>query len=305
MKKQFPINHCEKAISYQQTMRSTTNAEGRSPARLRVGALALAVALFLTAGHSVPVLGASAAGETTGRDTGFPGELRNQKIRKEGNPNPGVAPRHSSPYGKTYEEWAVAYRLWQSGIPAARNPALDVTGEFCGEEQSGPVWFLATTLGATDPIVRECHVPAGKALYVPLMALFAWGPDDIPDLIFILEAMAGIDTSTLTDEEILRAFVNWVIDDVIDLTLVVDGVPYQDLFSYRAESPVFNTPDTALYDDLGIPFSHPNISVTDGFALILTPLSRGAHTIEIGMEIDSPLIGNVVRSITYHLHVGP
>jgi hypothetical protein len=78
MKKQSPIKHSEKANSYQQTMRSTTNAEGRSPARLRVGALALAVALFLTAGHSVPVLGASAAGNQgfvileTPETTGWP-----------------------------------------------------------------------------------------------------------------------------------------------------------------------------------------------------------------------------------------
>ena len=30
---------------------------------------------------------------------------------------------------------------WVLSIPADRNPLMDMTGEFCGEGQSGAVWF--------------------------------------------------------------------------------------------------------------------------------------------------------------------
>jgi hypothetical protein len=117
------------------------------------------------------------------------------------NANPGVLPRNSRPFGQTYEEGAVTYRQWLAAIPAASNPGIDLTGEYCGEGQSGPVWFLASHIGGPATVVRDCQVPAGKALYVPLVGFIAWAPEDLGRASAILEAFLGLDPTTMTAEE--------------------------------------------------------------------------------------------------------
>ena len=59
------------------------------------------------------------------------------------NPNPGVLPPDSHPFGKTYGEWSNAWWQWAYSIPAPNNPVLDTTGANCDVGQSGQVWFLA------------------------------------------------------------------------------------------------------------------------------------------------------------------
>jgi hypothetical protein len=67
---------------------------------------------------------------------------------------------------------------WLYALPAATNPALDTTGAHCAEGQAGPVWFLARTFGGAL-VTRHCSVPAGKALFFPLVAvLFGAGALD-------------------------------------------------------------------------------------------------------------------------------
>src|SRR5262249_18238768 len=58
-----------------------------------------------------------------------------------GNPNPGVIPLNATFNEKTYGERGVAWWQWALSIPADRNPFRDRTGQFCAENQSGPVWF--------------------------------------------------------------------------------------------------------------------------------------------------------------------
>src|SRR4051794_39319289 len=62
---------------------------------------------------------------------------------------PGIYPINSKPLGHSYGEWAASFWQWALSIPADRNPLFDTTGEFAGEGQSGPMWFLPGTFGAT------------------------------------------------------------------------------------------------------------------------------------------------------------
>lgn len=83
----------------------------------------------------------------------------------DGNPNPGIIPPHATPHGQTYGEWTAAWWQWALSIPADRNPLL-TSGEFCGEGQSGPVWFYAGNFGWDEE--KFCTVPKGKALFMPV-----------------------------------------------------------------------------------------------------------------------------------------
>jgi hypothetical protein len=60
-----------------------------------------------------------------------------------GNSNPGVLPPQSSPYGKTYGEWATEWWKWAFSISVPDNPLFDETGARVAQGQSGHVWFVA------------------------------------------------------------------------------------------------------------------------------------------------------------------
>ena len=73
-----------------------------------------------------------------------------------------------------------------------------------------------------------------------------------------------------------RAVANVFIDHVTALSCTVDGVPLGNLFAYRAESPTF----PVTVGDIGwYPAGSYDIAMTDGYWLMLAPLSVGQHTI--------------------------
>ena len=67
--------------------------------------------------------------------------------------NPRVLPISSSPYGKSYGQWAVAWWQWGLGIPVTNNPVLDTTGDLPVSARAAPSGFWAEALGA-QPSVR-------------------------------------------------------------------------------------------------------------------------------------------------------
>ena len=86
-----------------------------------------------------------------------------------GNPNPGVLPSDSKPYGHSYGEWGAMWWQWALSIPVSENPLFDETGEFAGVGQSGPVFFLAGVFNVSGTAERTITVPRGKALFFPLL----------------------------------------------------------------------------------------------------------------------------------------
>src|SRR5215831_19135202 len=77
------------------------------------------------------------------------------------NPNPGVLPVQSRPYGFTYGEWSARWWQWLFLLPLDNSPLFGTAD--CSVGQSGPVWFLG---GSPSPR-PGCTVPAGKALFFP------------------------------------------------------------------------------------------------------------------------------------------
>ncbi|HEX2273985.1 MAG TPA: hypothetical protein VHG90_08945 [Acidimicrobiales bacterium] len=194
---------------------------------------------------------------------------------------PRVLPPRARPFGLTYEQWAARWWQWALAIPEDQNPMLDPTGEDCAVGQSGRVWFLAGTFGG-GPATRVCTVPAGKALFFPIVnAVFvATEPGET-------EAIA---------HEVLREHIDQV--DVSTLAVEVNGVPIPNLGRYRAHSATFPVvfPEDNVF---GVPAGFYPIAAADGYWIMLAPLPPGTHTVHFRGELPN----GTLLDVTYTLIV--
>mgnify|MGYP007070991491 CR=1 FL=1 len=205
----------------------------------------------------------------------------------QANPNPGVAPIGSRPYGYSYGEWEARWWQWASRIPVERNPILDSTGEHCAEGQDGPVWFLAGNYGGVTR--RECTVPAGKSLFFPLINGVWW--QTLQDAPHTVEAM----------REEARGFLG-----TPTLAATVDGRSVLTPARYYEETPVFTsyfpTNNAMGFDATWLPVEDGMLrcdqTVDAGYALMLHPLSAGDHTVRFTARA-----GWGELDVTYTLHV--
>jgi hypothetical protein len=208
------------------------------------------------------------------------------------NPNPGVVPVNAKPHGHSYAEWQAMWWQYVFSIPVPTNPLLDETGANCGVGQSGHVFFLVGVFSASGSATRSCTVPSGSMIFFPILNVecdnFLVPPGTPP--MSIAELRAGCTAA---------------MDGVANLRAEVDGAPLRDLNSYRGQSSVFSVtfPDNNLGEFFGfdIPAGTYAPFVDEGFYLMLTPLSKGTHTIHFRGELPA---FNFTLDITYHLTVG-
>jgi len=170
-------------------------------------------------------------------------------------------------------------------LPVDQNPFFDETGCQNGANgQSGPVWFLTSVINTSGTAKRDCTVPAGKALFFPII---------------------NVECSTVepdpfhgnNEAELRTCATSFQFGNVV---AKIDGVDIQNLDHYLVQSPLFSF--TVPEDNvLGVP-AGTGQSVSNGYYLMLAPLSVGIHTIDFGgtfTDFDFTL------GITYHLTVAP
>lgn len=220
-----------------------------------------------------------------------------------GGANPGVLPVDSSPYGLTYDEWSAAHWQWLFSLPLDQHPLNDTAD--VSEGQTGQAWFLGGTFSSTEPepgvylseVTRDCDIPAGKALFFPLVDVEA----------SIIEEMGG-------NEEELRAVANWLADLIVPGSLFceIDGTAVQNLADFRVESPLFTIgplPENNIIESWGYeaPPGTTSQAVSDGYFVMLAPLSVGTHTLHFGGTLDaSAEFGAMfILDITYNITVAP
>ncbi len=215
----------------------------------------------------------------------------------QANANPGVLPPNSTALGKTYGAWSAAWWQYVELQPASSNPLSDPTGALCGVGQSGPVFFLVGTNGSGAATRDQCTVPAGKALFFPLVNAFdVHVPGD------------GLDTpqKVWDDLHVAGGF------SISALHASIDGVPVSNLdpatTPYRAcAGPVARctAPSFSLTfpadNFFSIPAGTYMPAVADGVYLLLAPLPPGTHTIAFGGTGFG--FGPFSEDITYHLVV--
>lgn len=183
-------------------------------------------------------------------------------------------------FGKSYNELASEWTNWLVTEPIATNPAFDPDGSLCDRNQSGKVWFLASTFGGV--VDRTCEVPAGKAIFLSLGGVFVSFSPEFP-------AAGDPCLGMATDLEKVRCDVN---EDVpvapgISFEVTIDGVPVENLFAFRAQSQpggyTLRVPDPSFLTDLGFPAGDRSPAVADGYFLFLKPLAPGEHTLNLLM----------------------
>lgn len=208
-----------------------------------------------------------------------------------------VVPRSELYQGLTYGEWANKWQQWATLLPANAHPLLDTSD--CSSGQSGPVWFLGGAFcTAYNPncnytaVRRSCTIPSGKALFFP---------------IFNTE-YSFLEMPTGTTEAEMRSVTKSTIDSVFNVTATVDGHQVPNVAAYRictsgsacspTEAPLFSytlAQHDNLYAAIGetehaakhglIKNGAATEGVTDGYYILLQPLSAGAHTISFHGEM--------------------
>src|SRR5439155_26299011 len=100
------------------------------------------------------------------------------------------------------------------------NPVLaDTTGAFANNGQSGQVFFIGSGISTE----RTFNVPAGKAILFPTVSA--------------AQDNTCVDPPVTVDQH--RATAASIIDQVAEQHVSAEGVPLQNLSSYRFTSPVF------------------------------------------------------------------
>lgn len=188
------------------------------------------------------------------------------------NINPGVFALDSKPYGGTYEDWTIKFWQWLIPTPADKSPMTDTTGERCRENQnsSSPVFFLVFLGGGSA--VRTCDVPVGKAILVPVNVVEC--------------SFAEMNVKT---EEELHTCSEEDESSNPGLFLSVDGKQFKDLETYRVHSRVFDTnfPENNIF----AANPGPTRVVSDGYWVILEPLTPGKHDIHFKASLTNPTTG--------------
>ncbi|WP_155944661.1 hypothetical protein [Pseudoxanthomonas sp. Root630] len=190
--------------------------------------------------------------------------------------------------GKGYPELTAAWWQWAEALDGL--PYRDRDGRACGVAQEGPVWFLAGTTGRFNAR-RECTVPLGKHLLLPVINMIHYTPGDalrgdrVPSC-RQLQARAAVNNNQLSSAVVL-----------------LDGVPVKDVSRYRVRSsgcfPLFP-------DQPPRPGHLAQVAASDGYWLLFPPLSPGRHTVSVGANYDAEGsgYGRMVQSFEYVLWVG-
>jgi len=208
---------------------------------------------------------------------------------------PKVFDRDSVVYGRSYGEWSAAWWQWAYSIPVAHHPLFD-KGD-CSVGQSGPVWFLGGSFVSSSD-VRNCTVPAGIALYVPILN----GEDSSLEE-SLGNGCSNPPVSNVSIADLRPCAASYIAGATVSFD--VDGVSIRDVADRFHEQSVafgFTMPDDNF---LATADGNPAYvkgtyfpAVDDGYYLMVAPLPPGHHTIHFHGATSAFSL-----DITYHLNV--
>jgi hypothetical protein len=173
-------------------------------------------------------------------------------------------PIDSRPFNKSFNEWTANWWQWLLSIPTYDNPITETINGCCEAKQSGPVWFLASTMDDNKTVIRKCTVPSDKALLIPVLNYGATFADE----------------REIKNEEDLVNLATSEMDKITKLEASLDGLEFieDDLKKLRIRSPFFDV--TLPTDNITKGIPGRTRGVAEGYWLFLKPISKGFHTIK-------------------------
>ncbi|WP_386816519.1 hypothetical protein [Lysobacter gummosus] len=189
------------------------------------------------------------------------------------------------------EEWTVRWWRWAHSFPDGLTPYQDTDGSRCamGQDEDGPVWFLAGTDGRFDA-KRGCQVPLGKHLLIPLINLYTHTPRDgkYATTCAALKAQVAVSNRALASAVIL-----------------IDGKPLPPpvrLIS-RCFDPFAAQRDSGPEHDA----QSRHHAAADGYWALLPPLPPGKHRLVVGANYGTDKdqdYGRMIQNFEYELQIG-
>jgi hypothetical protein len=196
--------------------------------------------------------------------------------------------------GLSPAEWTVRWWRWVHRFADGERPYQDPDGSRCalGQDEDGPVWFLAGTDGRSE-VRRRCQVPTGKYLLVPVINMYFHAPR-------IGEYAHSCDQ--------VKAQVMVNNDALVSAVVVLDGKalarPARLTSRCFDPFPDGDDPDGDVEDR-----KHPGPyhAAADGYWLLLPPLAPGKHRLVIGANYgngDDADFGGMIQNFEYELQIG-
>jgi hypothetical protein len=190
----------------------------------------------------------------------------------------------------SYGDWSAAWWQYLLLFTNDVSPYLDTTGQYCNEGQGGPVFFLMG--GPLNPTTRSCTIPAGKALFAPIINGECSSVEG-DGFVGRNDQEARICAASYADSTNIKS-----------LKFTIDGKMVKELGDFRVQSPFFYfnmMPPTNNF--LGVDGVTEGYSVSDGYWVMVQPLSPGRHVIHF--EGFWTAAGGLVQNVTYNLTVTP
>jgi hypothetical protein len=201
------------------------------------------------------------------------------------NYQPIVVGVNESIAGKSLDQYANTWWQWTQTMSDRSSPVRNSTGEFCGVNQKGNVWFLAGGYG-TSKIKRHCIIPYGKHIFFPIINMAYWPEQNVSKTCDEVKQEAALNNGELY-------FVYAELDAQSIPNVRNNRIKSKECFDLHA----------LLAKTQATEKVYP--SATDGYWLMLRPLAKGVHTLKFNAQYhhDNSVHGHMMQDIEYKIEV--
>lgn len=188
--------------------------------------------------------------------------------------------------GISQHDYVNMWWQWAVSMSNEESPVQDRVGVKCSVNQIGPVWFLAGGYGSSK-IIRKCSIPSDKHIFFPVINMLYYPKNNNENL-----PCEAVKKGAELNNKYLKTF-KVSIDNHKFLNPVFfrnSSIKCFDLIARKAN----NHQHSEIYP-----------SATDGYWVMLKPLSLGTHKLLFSAEYNRPdgAFGRMVQDIEYTIDI--